>query len=242
MSNSKNKNIRYKNFSIPVVFQNKDVIVMNKPAGLLTVPIPKSTSPNLEEALSQILRHVSTEIQAAHRIDRYTSGLVVFALNPKAHEQLVEAFQNQVPRRVYRALVWGEPKEQDTLVNHLKRIKQSFKNVPVGPKDEEGTRAELSYRTLARYKSGAIVEIELETGLKNQIRAQFAEAHIPIIGDRQYGRGEQDKKLGVKRQMLHAYQLELPLPFSDKVQKLTCEAPKDFSDALNVLKKNDKKR
>jgi 23S rRNA pseudouridine1911/1915/1917 synthase len=228
------KKISYKKYKIPVVYQDRDLIVVNKPAGLLTVPIPKSKSPNLEDALKQVLRHQSTSIKAAHRIDRYTSGLVVFAKNVPAHKNLVEQFKSQKPTRIYRALVWGNPKEEATLTHYLKRITDSFKNIVTHEGDEEGTKAVLSYRTLARYADSAIVEIQLDTGLKNQIRAQMSEMGLPMVGERQYA--DLKPRVQAKRQMLHAYRLEFDHPVESKRVETKCDAPHDFTDALNKLK------
>lgn len=228
------KKISYKNYKIPVVYQDRDLIVVNKPAGLLTVPIPKSKSPNLEDALKQILRHQSTSIKAAHRIDRYTSGLVVFAKNVQAHKNLVEQFKAHTPVRIYRALVWGNPKDEATLTHSLKRVSNSFKNVVTHPNDDDGTKAVLSYRTLARYADSAIVEIQLDTGLKNQIRSQMSEVGLPMVGERQYA--DFKPRVNAKRQMLHAYKLEFDHPVENKRVETKCDAPQDFTDALNKLK------
>lgn len=193
-----------------IIHEDGDVVVVDKDAGLLTVPIPKSKARNLKELLDSYLvnRDRGRALQV-HRIDRYTSGLVVFAKNRDAREKLVAQFRERTPERLYLALVRGSVEaDSGTLRHQLRLTREGFRQkvVPQG-----GTEAITHYKVQERLDGVTLVQVRLETGLKNQIRVQFQAAGHPLMGDRHYEKAEADERL-LSRQALHAWRLSFIHP------------------------------
>ncbi len=211
-------------------------MVVDKPAGLLTVPIPKSSAVNLFDLLKQQLKRTGP-VYVVHRIDRFTTGVVMFARNKAAFENLKQQFIDRSASRMYKAIVHGVPGEPEgTLVHTMKLIKNSFKNVIVKPGSYGSTEAVLHYRVAEEYESAAMVDVMLETGLKNQIRVQFAEIGHPVIGDHQYG-GDLDL-LGMERHALHAHKLGVMHPSKNERMWFESPLPKDMQSLIALLKKS----
>lgn len=221
-----------------ILYEDKDVIAVNKPAGILTVPIPGMKSANLQERLDDHLRKQKKQAWTVHRIDRYTSGVVLFAKNSRARKDLIRQFRNHEPGRIYLALIRGVPDPPEgELVHHMKRIKQGFRNVIVPKSDPKASEARLKYRVTERFKNTSLVEVALVTGLKNQIRVQFAELGHPTVGDRHYASDEQEEKL-IHRQALHASRLEFVHPGTKQTVALTAPWPKDFHRLIVYYRKS----
>lgn len=221
-----------------ILYEDKQLIAVNKPAGILTVPISGMKSANLKECLDHYLEPQKKSAQTVHRIDRYTSGVVLFAKNSRARTRLIEQFRNHEPARIYLALVRGvpDPPEAD-LVHYMKRIKEGFRNVIVPESDPDAAKARMLYRVLERYKETSLVEVALDTGLKNQIRVQLAEIGHPTVGDRHYVSDEQEEKL-INRQALHASRLEFIHPASGEILGITAPIPKDLKRLMVYYKKS----
>lgn len=224
---SKKKLIQWGGWSLPVLYQDKDLIAINKPAGLLTVPIPKSKAVSADFILNQTNTETDSPIKAVHRIDRYTTGVVLFSKNRWAYQKMVKHFLSHEPKRTYLCWVHGkvEPQEGE-LVHYLKLIKSQFKNILSTP-EQGGEQARLTYSTLVSYEKATQVQVQLDTGFKNQIRVQFAEIGNPIIGERQYV--EQADTL-LDRPALHAKTLEIIHPRTQKPVIIQAPIPKDLSD------------
>jgi 23S rRNA pseudouridine1911/1915/1917 synthase len=218
-----------KKFTFKVIYQDKDILISAKPAGLLTVPIRDMPSTNLQQLVQQ---KFGVKARPVHRIDRYTSGIVAFALNKKSYENLVDQFRSHEPDRIYMALVRGVIKEDEgTLVHFMKLVKRGFRNILV-KNEEEGTRAELHFEVIERFKDTSLVAIALETGLKNQIRVQFEAIGHPVVGDRHYSEVEIEEKL-IDRQALHAYQLAITHPVTGKRLFFTSDIPMDMQKLID---------
>lgn len=219
-----------------IIYEDRDIVVVDKPAGLLTVPIPKSSAVNLFDLLKQQLKRTGP-VYVVHRIDRFTTGVVMFARNKAAFENLKQQFIDRSASRMYKAIVHGVPGEPEgTLVHTMKLIKNSFKNVIVKPGSYGSTEAVLHYRVAEEYESAAMVDVMLETGLKNQIRVQFAEIGHPVIGDHQYG-GDLDL-LGMERHALHAHKLGVMHPSKNERMWFESPLPKDMQSLIALLKKS----
>ncbi|MDG5766829.1 RNA pseudouridine synthase [Balneolales bacterium ANBcel1] len=215
-----------------ILYEDKHLIAVNKPAGILTVPIPGMKSANLQERLDDYLEKEKKSAHTVHRIDRFTSGVVLFAKSRRACGRLIEQFRNHEPARIYLALVRGIPDPPEgELVHYMKRVKEGFRNVVVSEKDPDGTRASLHFRVIESFRDSSLLEVALETGLKNQIRVQLAEIGHPTVGDRHYSVDEQEEKL-IDRQALHASRLEFIHPVTDTVVGLEAQVPKDFKRLL----------
>jgi 23S rRNA pseudouridine1911/1915/1917 synthase len=227
-----------KDRAITLVFEDNDFLVASKPSGLLSVPIPNMRSANLLEALNEELSIHNEKAITVHRIDRYTSGLVVFAKNSNAHKDLVRQFLSHTPIRTYLALVRGVVKlDEGELIHFLKKVPQGFRNVSVSRDDPEGAMARLTFKVLERYETTTLVQINLDTGLKNQIRVQFAEFGHPLVGDRHYSESE-IKEERIDRQALHSWKLELDHPRHGKAMFFEADIPSDMRRLIDFYKKN----
>lgn len=226
-----------KDRTIHIVYEDDDMVVVSKPSGLLTVPIPNMQSANLLESLNMDLSLHNEKAITVHRIDRYTSGLVVFAKNSIAHRELVKQFLAHTPVRTYLALVRGvvEP-NQGELIHYLKKVQRGFRNVVVGEGDPDGTMARLTFRVIERHPETTLVQINLDTGLKNQIRVQLAEFGHPMVGDRHYSPNEIEEEL-IDRQALHSWKLSFEHPKSGKMMHFEADIPTDMNRLIQAYKK-----
>lgn len=224
-----------------IVFQDRDFVVIEKPAGLLTVPFTGGHARNLLDLLRKHFEREHVNPQVVHRIDRYTSGLVLFAKNPRARDALVEQFRAHSPGRHYLAIVHGALSPAEGKLSHaLKRNTANFKQHTTTKADKAGTPARLAYKTLEVWREGSLVEVQLDTGLKNQIRVQLAAVGHPIIGDQQYGIATAlDARIG--RQSLHAASLSFRHPSGGAVQKFESPLPADMQSLLRFLARPNKK-
>jgi len=220
-----------------IVHQDKDMIIVDKPPGLLAVPIPNSAVKNLQSLVNQFVGKQGGSIWTAHRIDRFTSGLMVFAKKERTYHYLKDLFRSHQVKRTYLALVRGIPSpRQGELLHHLKRIKEGFRNIVVSKDDPSGTRAHLWYSVKEELHDASLVEVELDTGLKNQIRVQFAEAGHPVIGDQHYVEKEASEPL-INRQALHAWKLSFPHPSTKKSMTFEAKLPGDMKGLMRSYQK-----
>lgn len=219
-----------------IIYQDRDIIAVSKPVGLLCVPIKGSNVTNLLDQLISDFRHQTKTIHIVHRIDRFTSGIVIFAKNQKARRGLISQFRRHQPVRTYLALVRGlMKKDNQVLVHHMKRVKKGFRNVVVSSDDAEATKARLVCRVKERFPDTTLVEIDLDTGLKNQIRVQLAEIGHTIVGDRHYDPKEKNEK-HINRQALHAYRLQVIHPATGKTMKFEAPVPSDMKKLIEFYR------
>lgn len=211
-----------------IIDQDKDIFVVDKPAGLLAVPIPDSNVKNLFDLVADHLGKHGVRVGVVHRIDRYTSGLMVFAKNKRAYDDLRDKFRNHEPKRTYLAMVRGViEQDEGTLEHHLKLIKDGFRNIVVDPDEEGATPARLSYKVKERYLENTLVEVQLDTGLKNQIRVQFEHIGHQLVGDQHYAPEEEGEPL-INRQALHAYRLAFEHPRKNRTVNYEAKIPADI--------------
>lgn len=219
---------------LAVLYEDDAVIVVNKPAGLLSVPIKGSRTPS---ALSLVSAHLNQTRQRAlivHRIDRFVSGILLFAKSMKDRENLVGQFLEHTPERQYLAVVRGRPEaEAGTLVHYFRR-EGMFQQLRTA-KDPQAARAELRYSVERVFSDASLVRVELVTGLQNQIRVQFAAIGCPVIGDRKYNRAELSEQL-IDRVALHAAHLRFVHPRTGEEVSIACELPDDFEYLIGKLK------
>ncbi len=215
-----------------VLFQDGYIIVLNKPSGIETQPTPARYKGSLYEALQVWLkrdRHFGRrlEIGMAQRLDRDTSGVIIFSIHPRAHKSLTAQMQSRTAKKTYLALVEGRPEPpQGSYISNLIRERYSNRMKSVASGGKGGKEAITNYRVLQTTDQPlqfSLVELELITGRTHQIRAHLSEAGHPLLGDIRYGGRSQigDRQLG--RQCLHSYKLELTHPVTDK--DLCFEAP-----------------
>jgi 23S rRNA pseudouridine1911/1915/1917 synthase len=211
-----------------IVWEDDDLIVVDKKEGLLSV----SDSPSQERTayflLSQYVKKINprNKIFILHRLDKGTSGLMLFARNKNIQEYLRANWYTMITRRSYMAVTEGAPeKKEDTIVTYLAENNR-MKVYCTDP--QHGKEAVSHYRTLKSNTKYTLIELDLETGRKNQIRAQMEHIGHPVAGDPKYG-AETDP---VGRLMLHATRLFFIHPVTSKEMRFETPAPKPFRDLV----------
>ncbi len=216
-----------------IVFEDPHLIVVDKPAGLLAVPLPGKRSKNVKEMLDRYLIPQKREARPVHRIDRYTSGLVVYAKGRRAWEGLVAQFRARTPERVYLAVARGRvPQDRGTLRHRLELTRDGFRQRVV---ERGGTEAVTHYRVLERFRDATLLEVRLETGLKNQIRVQFRAAGFPLVGDQHYA-WEEAGRTRLGRHALHAWKLAFFHPETGECLSFEAPLPPDLKALLSRLR------
>ncbi len=207
-----------------VIAEDGHLLVLNKPAGLLTQP-SGTEQPSLEAQAKQWIKERDHKpgnvyLHAVHRIDKPVSGIVLFAKTSKALSRLQETMRSKKSRKIYLAMIEGSlPASEGILENYL--VHDDFCAKVVHSKHPEAKLARLSYRVLKKTDSLSWVEIELETGRYHQIRIQFSHIGCPIVGDHKYG--SRQHLPNPEAIALHHQRLEIEHPISHEM--VTFEAP-----------------
>ncbi len=216
-----------------MLYEDEAVVAVDKPAGLPAVPIPGSDTDSAFSLLAAELKHKRQRTFVVHRIDRFTSGVMLFAKTETDRDILVRQFLKHTPAREYLAVVRGRLKDSEgTLVNHLRRDGMFQKLAKEGEAD--ATRAECRYKVERPLNGASLVRVALVTGLQNQIRVQFSAIGHAVVGDRKYHLGEASEKR-IDRVALHAARLEFVHPRTRKSVSVECGLPKDFQSLVTGL-------
>jgi 23S rRNA pseudouridine1911/1915/1917 synthase len=221
---------------VSVLYEDDAVVVLNKPAGLLAVPIQGSSVPSALSVLAASLESSKQRAWIVHRIDRFASGALLFAKTKPDRDALVRQFLEHTPIRRYLAVVRGRLEAQSgTLVHHFRRegMHQQLRTA----KDPKAARAELRYSVERLFADASLVRVELVTGLQNQIRVQFSAVGHPVIGDRKYHPAEAAERL-IARVALHASYLQFVHPRSGENVSIECEPPADFQQLVRELSRS----
>ena len=229
---------RPEDIPLDIVWEDSDIIVVNKPRGMVVHPAPGHTGGTLVNAL---LYHCGAELSGiggvirpgiVHRIDKDTSGLLVAAKNDAAHASLSAQLADRSLSRIYQAVVCGRLRDDEGTVDApIGRHPTDRKRMTVT--DRNGRPAVTHYRVLARYSGYTHVECRLETGRTHQIRVHMAYIGHPLLGDTVYGRKKPEK--GLDGQCLHAAQLKLIHPSTGEPMSFSAPLPDWFTDALSRL-------
>ena len=209
---------------IVILYEDKDLIAVSKPAKLLTISTDKEKTHTLYQEVSAYVKkqHPKNKVFIVHRLDRDTSGIVVFAKNEKMKQILQAEWQERALAREYIAIVTGAmPMKKGIIKNYLYEDKTLYVRATSDP--SRGKLAITEYEVLAKNKKYSLVKIHIKTGRKNQIRVHLKDLGYPIVGDKKYG----DKKTSIGRLLLHASYLKLLLP-NGKVLEITARLPKEM--------------
>jgi 23S rRNA pseudouridine1911/1915/1917 synthase len=216
--------------NLKIVFEDDDIIVVEKPSGLLSV----STESGNEITAYSILRNYvkmkssQNKIFIVHRLDKATSGLLLFAKSEQSKRILQSSWDNLVLQRKYVAVVCGKMKnEKETIISYLKE--NAAMRMYVSKSAENAQRSVLSYRVLKSNDMFSLIDVELETGRKNQIRVQMQETGHSIAGDKKYG----GKSSPIGRLALHARTLEFIHPVTREKMLFSTKIPKKFMSVFN---------
>ena len=223
---------------LDVVWEDADLLVLNKPKGLVVHPAPGHWDDTLVNALlyhcRESLSGINGELRPGivHRIDKDTSGLLIVAKNDFAHQALAEQLQDHSLSRTYEAVVCGSIREDEgTIDAPIGRHPTDRKRMCVTEKN--GRPAVTHYRVLRRYRGYTHIECRLETGRTHQIRVHMAWKSHPILGDTVYGRPKPE--LGQDSQVLHARELRFLHPRSGEAITVRCPLPAYFTEVLQKL-------
>ena len=224
---------------IEIIYEDTDIIVVNKPKGMVVHPANGNPDGTLVNAIMAIckdsLSGIGGEIRPGivHRLDKDTSGLLIVAKNDKAHVNMSEQIKNHEVKKTYIALVRGCIKENEATIDMpIGRSNSDRKKMAV---NKNGKNAVTHIKVLKRYDKYTLLEINIETGRTHQIRVHLSHIGFPVIGDYIYSNGKNE--FGVMGQCLHAKELEFKHPISGNDMKLQAPLPKYFE---NILKNLDK--
>lgn len=211
-----------------ILYEDDYIIVVNKPSGLLTIATIKENEKTLYHYVSEYLKSKSkfNKVFVVHRLDRDTSGVVLFAKDERTKDKLQKDWNDLVKLREYTAVVKGIlDKKNDRLVNKLLETKTNLVYIT---KKAEGKEAVTNYKVIKEKNDYSLLKINIETGRKNQIRVQLANIDHPIVGDSKYG--EKDKRFG--RLYLHANKLKLFNPILKKDMTFETPIPGEFKRVI----------
>lgn len=225
---------------LEIVFEDNDLVVVNKPAGMVVHPAPGHPTGTFVHALLHHCRLPEDQSAGAyprpgivHRLDKETSGLLIAAKTSLAHKRLIEMFSGREIYKEYLAICVGNPGHQEikTFIGRHPVLRQKMKVL------EEGGREAISIcDTIAHKNPLSLVRIILQTGRTHQIRVHMQHVHAPVLGDPVYGNAQINKKYDVKRQLLHAHVLQFKHPISGEPLSLKAAVPSDMQIWIDKIK------
>ena len=219
-----------------IVYEDDDVVVVNKPQGLVVHPCASTKSGTLVNGLLHRIKNLSgingvLRPGIVHRLDKDTSGLLVVAKNDKAHISLQEQIKNKTCRRIYLAVLEGHLKEDSgEIVTKIARDKKDRKKMAV---TDVGREAITEYKVLEHFKNASLVVFSLKTGRTHQIRVHCKYLGHPIVGDKLYGK----EVKGLNGQLLHAVRLSFIHPTTKEEMTFEAPLPEYFEKYLEKLRK-----
>lgn len=234
-------NLKAQDIPIEIIYEDDDIIVVNKPKGLVVHPANGNPDGTLVNAIMAIckdsLSGIGGEIRPGivHRLDKDTSGILVVAKNDKAHINMSEQIKNHTVKKTYIALVRGIVKENEATINMP--IGRSIKDRKKMAVTKNGKEAITHFKVIKRYpnENCTLLEVRIETGRTHQIRVHLAQIGYPVIGDATYSSGK--NKWEVQGQCLHAKSLEFKHPITQKDMFLEAELPEYLQKIIKELDK-----
>lgn len=224
-----------------IVYEDAALLVLDKPAGLLAVPLDRRRGAgSVYDLLEARLRsHAARRPFVVHRIDRDTSGLVVFARTAQAQTALKGQFRRREPERVYRAVVYGHPDPPaGTWRDHLTWDEAASIQKESHARDPRAKEAISDYRVLETFPGASLIEVRLQTGKRNQIRIQARLRGHTLVGERRYVFGPDHlRPIAFARQALHAYRLAFRHPDDGRLLQFEAPLPDDFQELLVRLRR-----
>lgn len=237
----KSSKLEAQDIPLNIIYEDNDIIVINKPKGMVVHPgngNPDNTLVNAVLAHCKgSLSGIGGEIRPGivHRIDKDTSGLIIVAKNDKSHINLSEQIKNHEVTKIYTALVKGNISEDEATIDMpIGRDKKDRKKMSV---TRDGKEAVSHIKVVKRYGNYTLIRVKIDTGRTHQIRVHMAKIGHPVVGDEVYSSGKNE--FGVKGQMLHSTILKFKHPISGKEIMLEAPLPQYFEDVLSKLDKSE---
>ena len=234
---AKTIDLKPQNIPLDIIYEDDDIIIINKQKGLVVHPANGNPDGTLVNAIMAIckdsLSGIGGEIRPGivHRLDKDTSGLIIVAKNDKAHINLSEQIKNREVKKTYIALVRGVIKENEATINMpIARSTKDRKKMAVS---KDGKNAITHFKVLKRYDKYTLIEVNIKTGRTHQIRVHMSQIGYPIVGDNVYSNGK--NPFGVVGQMLHSAKLTFRHPITNKEMNLEAPLPEYFVEVLNKL-------
>jgi len=237
---STSRDIQFELTADRILFEDEDLIIVDKPAGLPSHTTADETRDNLVSAVARFLANrdgiAEPYLGIHHRLDRDTSGVVLFAKSRRVNAALAEMFSSHKVVKIYQALSVAPRRKLDkewTIKNSLGKVASKLKRAKYGAVKTDGERAETSFRVIDEYARGVWIEAIPRTGRTHQIRVHLSEYGLPILGDDLYGTGSEEL---APRLMLHAVELRFPHPVTQTEVSVKSELPNDFQQCLNTCR------
>ncbi|TYT24278.1 RluA family pseudouridine synthase [Dictyoglomus thermophilum] len=229
--------IKPQDIPIEIVYEDDDIVIINKPKGMVVHPAHGHYNDTLVNALLYRIKDLSGiggEIRPGivHRLDKDTTGLLIIAKNDVSHQRLSEQLKNRTLKRTYWAICEGEiPWEEKRVEAPLGRHPIDRKRMAIVP---YGKLAITNFKVLERFKGYTLISADLETGRTHQIRVHISNLGFPILGDEVYGRI--DKRFGVRGQLLHAKKISFIHPTKNVPMEFEIDLPEEFKRVLSFLR------
>ena len=220
------KNIKKDNFNLKIIYEDNDIIVVDKPTKILTISNDKEKEKTLYREVSNYLKKEKKKVFVIHRLDFYTSGVIMFAKSQKVQQLYQDNWNNLAKVREYTAVVQGKTNNKGHIESYLKMSKslQVYSS-----KNKDGLFSITDYERIKFNDKYSMLKILISTGRRNQIRCHMYDIGHPILGDSRYK--SKDNTLG--RLALHANRLEIINPLTNKLMIFVSEVPKEF---YNIIK------
>lgn len=234
--------LKAQDIPVEIIYEDRDIIVVNKPKGMVVHPANGNPDGTLVNAIMAIckdsLSGIGGEVRPGivHRLDKETSGILIVAKNDKAHINLSQQIKEHKVKKTYIALVKGIVKENNATINMpIGRSEKYRKKMAVTKKGKE---AITHFKVLKRYDKYTLLEINIETGRTHQIRVHLSQIGYPIVGDEVYSKGKNE--WNIKGQCLHAKSLDFKHPITNEDMHLEAKIPQYFEEILEELKEREK--
>lgn len=230
------------NISLEIIYEDKDIIVINKPRGMVVYPAPGNYSGTLVNALLYYTKDLSTRggplrPGIVHRLDKDTSGVMVIAKTDEAHLNISRQLKNRHAEKIYRTLVWGEVQESIATINApIGRHPVKRREMMVTTKNSR--EAITHFKVLERFPEFTYVEVKIETGRTHQIRVHMKYIGHPVLGDPVYS--SKKSPFDIQGQALHAFKLGINHPSTDKPLEFYAPVPDDMLLILKILQKRER--